>query len=221
MEGIGGVAVVSGSEPEITFTGDGQINGTTGCNRFFGGYAQDGAAVTFSGTGMTKMTCLGDGIMAQESAFAAILSGAAKASIDGLGRLTVMGADGVGFVAVPALSAKAALDPAVLLGAEWVVEDINRGGVIDNSRLTLVFGADGKVSGSDNCNRFNGTYTVDGSKLTLSPLASTRRACIGEAVAGQARKYMGALGGELNWTITAAGALELTGDEGRRVLLRR
>ena len=221
VEGIGGVAVVSGSEPEITFTDDGQINGTTGCNRFFGGYAQDGAAVTFSGTGMTKMACLGDGLMAQESAFASILSGAAKASVNGLGRLTVMGADGVGFVAVPALSAKAALDPAVLLGAEWVVEDINRSGVIDNSRLTLVFGEDGRVSGSTNCNGLSGLYTADGGTITFTPLATTRRACLGEGLMMQERKYMSALGGEMAWTITADGALELTGDEGRRVLLRR
>jgi putative lipoprotein len=221
VEGIGGVAVVSGSEPEITFTDDGQINGTTGCNRFFGGYAQDGAAVTFTGTGMTRMACLGDGLMAQESAFAGILSGAAKASVDGLGRLTIMGADGVGFVAAPALSAKAALDPAVLLGAEWVVEDINRGGVIDNSRLTLMFGEDGRVSGSTNCNRLNGLYAADGGTITFTPLATTRRACLGEGLMMQERKYMSALGGEMAWTITADGALELTGDEGRRVLLRR
>jgi putative lipoprotein len=221
VEGIGGVAVVSGSEPEITFTDDGQINGTTGCNRFFGGYTQDGAAVTFTGTGMTKMACLGDGLMAQESAFAAILSGAGKVSVDGLGRLTVMGEDGVGFVAAPALSAKAALDPDVLLGAEWVVEDINRGGVIDNSRLTLMFSEEGRVSGSTNCNRLNGLYAADGGTINFAPLATTRRACLGEGLMLQERKYMSALGGEMAWTITADGALELTGDEGRRVLLRR
>ncbi|WP_291195870.1 META domain-containing protein [Hyphomonas sp.] len=221
VEGIGGVAVVSGSEPEITFTDDGKINGTTGCNRFFGGYAQDSGAVTFTGTGMTKMACLGDGLMAQESAFAGILSGAATASVDGLGRLTIMGADGVGFVAAPALSAKAALDPAVLLGAEWVVQDINRGGVTDNSRLTLMFGEDGRVSGSTNCNRLSGLYAADGGTITFTPLATTRRACLGEGLMMQERKYMSALGGEMAWTITADGALELTGDEGRRVLLRR
>jgi putative lipoprotein len=222
VDGIGGVAVVAGSEPSITFTSDGQINGTTGCNRFFGGYAQEGGKLTFSGVGMTKMACMGDGIMQQEMAFADILSGAAAASVDGAGKLTIMGEKGVGFVAVPVLAEDAPVaDPAVLQGAAWIVEDINRGGVIDNSRLTLIFGADGRVSGSTNCNGFSGTYSVDGRKLTLSPLAMTRRACLAPALSMQEAKYTGALNGELSWAITGDGALELTGDVGRRVLLRR
>jgi putative lipoprotein len=102
-----------------------------------------------------------------------------------------------------------------------VVEDINRTGVIDNSRLTLMFGEDGRASGSTNCNRLSGLYEADGGTITFTPLATTRRACLGEALSGQERKYMSALGGEMAWTITADGALELTGDAGRRVLLRR
>ena len=222
VDGIGGVAVVAGSEPSITFTADGQINGTTGCNRFFGSYAQEGSKLSFSGVGMTKMACMGDGLMQQESTFASILSGAAAASVDGAGKLTIMGESGVGFVAVPVLSADApAADTAVLQGAAWIVEDINRGGVIDNSRLTLIFGADGRVSGSTNCNGFSGTYSVDGSRLTLSPLAMTRRACLAQALSMQEAKYTSALNGEMTWAITGDGALELTGDGGRRLLLRR
>ncbi|MDP3457874.1 MAG: META domain-containing protein [Hyphomonas sp.] len=221
VEGLGGAAVVSGHEPGITFTGDGQINGTTGCNRFFGSYVQDGDRVTFSGLGMTKMACMGDGIMGQEIAFAGMLSGEAAASIDGLGRLTITGAKGVGFVAVPMMTGDEAGDPALLLGAEWIVEDINRTGIIDNSRLTLAFGADGRVSGSTNCNAFSGTYSVDGSKLALSPLVMTRRACAAPALAFQETKYVGALSGELGWRFAADGALVITGDEDSRVQLRR
>jgi len=222
VEGIGGASVVSGSEPEIAFTDDGQINGTAGCNRFFGSYAQAGSKLTFTGVGMTKMACNGDGIMLQENTFAGILSGAAAASVDGAGKLTIMGEKGVGFVAVPAASAETPpADPALLQGAAWIVEDINRGGVIDNSRLTLIFGADGRVSGSTGCNGLSGTYSVSGKKLTLSPLAMTRRACLAPALSMQEAKYTGALNGELTWSITGDGALELTGDGGRRVLLRR
>ncbi|WP_291201846.1 META domain-containing protein [Hyphomonas sp.] len=222
VDSIGGAAAVSGSEPSITFTADGQINGTTGCNRFFGGYAQTGSKLTFTGVGMTKMACNGDGIMLQENTFAGILSGAAAASVDGAGKLTIMGEKGVGFVAVPAASAETPpADPALLQGAAWIVEDINRGGVIDNSRLTLFFGADGRVSGSTGCNGLSGTYSVSGRKLTLSPLAMTRRACLAPALSIQESKYTGALNGELTWSITGDGALELTGDGGRRVSLRR
>lgn len=218
---MGGAGLVSGKEPTISFTQDGRINGSTGCNLFKGGYEQDGAKLSLTGAGATRMACMDDGVMAQESAFLAILGGAAEVTSGAGPSLTVLGANGVSFTALPSVPAPVAGDPAQLQGEVWIVEDINRGGVIDNSRLTLAFGADGKVSGSDNCNRFTGTYTADGSKLTLSPLTSTRRACIGEALADQARKYMDALGGELAWSFNSDGALLLTGADAARILLRR
>ncbi len=227
---MGSVAVVSGKEPEIRFTKDGKIEGTTGCNRFFGSYVQDGAKVTFSGTGATKMACMEDGVMQQEAAFLAILQGEATATFErpfpkAPNHLTLTGANGISFTGIPILPMAGKVgpkpDPAKLQGGEWIVEDINRTGVIDNSRLTLTFSEDGRVSGSTNCNGFSGTYTTDGSKLTFSPLAMTRRACLAKAVSQQERKYMNALSGDLTWTITDDGALELTGAEGRRLLLRK
>ncbi|MFN7179787.1 META domain-containing protein [Hyphomonas sp.] len=220
VDGMGGTAVVAGSEPEIAFSDDGRISGSTGCNRFFGSYEQAGDALTFSDVGMTKMACMDDGIMGQEMKFASILNGAASFTIDGLGNLVLTGADGIGFVARPVQDSVPG-DPAMLQGAAWVVEDINRGGVIDNSRLTLTFGADRRVSGSGGCNSFSGTYSADGSSVTLGPLAMTRRACLGEALNAQETRYTAALTGKLSWAILADGALELTGDAGKRVLLRR
>ena len=221
VDAMGGAGLVSGKEPAISFTEDGRINGSTGCNLFMGGYEQDGPKLTFTATGATRMACMDDGVMAKEAAFLAILGGAAEVTFGAGPSLTVLGANGVSFTALPSGPAPVAGDPAQLQGEVWIAEDINRCGVIDNSRLTLAFGADGKVSGSDHCNRFNGTYTADGSKLTLSPLASTRRACISEALSDQARKYTGALGGELAWRFTPDGALLLTGADAARIVLRR
>jgi heat shock protein HslJ len=227
---MGSVAIVADKEPTIRFTKDGKIEGTTGCNRFFGSYVQDGAKVTFSGTGATKMACPQGGVMQQEAAFLAILQGNALVSFErpfpqALNHLTLTGANGISFTGVPILprAGKPAPKPdsAALKGGVWIVEDINRTGIIDNSRLTLTFGEDGRVSGSTNCNGFRGTYTVDGAKLTLGALAMTRRACLAEALSRQEQKYTSALESELSWTITDDGALELNGTEGRRVLLRK
>lgn len=219
VDAMGGAAVIAGHEPKIEFSGDGKISGTTGCNRFFGGYTQSGETITFSGTGMTKMACLAEGVMAQEAKFVSILEGTASAVLDADGNLILMNESGVGFTARPKTEIQPG-DPALLHGAEWIVEDINRGGVIDNSRLTLKFGADGKVSGSTNCNTFSGSYTVDGSTLTLGPLAMTRRACTAPALSNQESRYVAALDGPLSWELRPDGALELAGGE-RRVLLRR
>ena len=223
VETIGATAIVAGSEPQITFTRDGQINGTTGCNRFFGGYAQPGGEVSFSGVGMTKMACLDDGIMAQEIAFTNILSGKARARLDSLGNLVITGENGISFAArpLPADIEIAAFDPATLPGSVWTVEDLNRGGVIDNTVLTLNFTEAGRVSGSTGCNSLSGSYTATGTTLIFSPLVTTRRACTAPALNAQEARFTFALQGELTWRITADGALELTREGGHRVLLRR
>jgi len=223
VETMGGVGVVAGSEPQINFAEDGAINGTTGCNRFFGRYAQDGGALQFSGTGMTRMACMADGVMEQETAFAAILQGAAQLDIDPSGRITIQGENGVGFTArrLPAEGEAAGHDPAILTGAEWRVEDLNRGGVIDNSNLTLTFTATGRVTGSTHCNSLSGIYYATETVITFGPINTTLKACAAEALNQQASRFTEALRGEMGWRVTEDGALELTREGGHRVLLRR
>lgn len=224
VDAMGMTGLVSGSEPTIAFSDDGKISGTTGCNRFFGGYTQAGAAVTFTGVGMTKMACLGDGLMEQEATFTGILNGEATASVNADGALTIRGAEGISFTALPAApvaGADGAPDRSILEGGEWVVEDINRGGVIDNSRLTLTFGKDGRVSGHSGCNGFGGSFKSTKDTVEFGQMVGTLMACSAEAMMKQEGKYMAALKGTMNWSITADGALLLTGDEGRRILLRR
>ncbi len=60
-------------------------------------------------------------------------------------------------------------DPATLLrGGEWVVEDITGVRLVDQSRITLAFGADGRVSGKASCNRYGAEYSLTGEGLTIS-----------------------------------------------------
>ncbi|MDX2162126.1 MAG: META domain-containing protein [bacterium] len=65
--------------------------------------------------------------------------------------------------------------------------------------VTLAFSADGQVSGSGACNQYTGTYTAnaettaDVGTLTLSPLASTRRACTNEVRAALETMYFAAM----------------------------
>ncbi|MCO5786747.1 secreted protein containing HslJ-like protein [Pseudomonas sp. G11-1] len=69
-------------------------------------------------------------------------------------------------------------DPARLLqGGEWVVEDINGGGIIDRSRVTLNFWRNGQVNGRASCNNFMGEYQLTGESLTINQPATTRMAC--------------------------------------------
>jgi heat shock protein HslJ len=108
----------------------------------------------------------------------------------------------------------------LLTGGEWVVEDIDSAGVVDDARATLNFGTDGRVAGSTSCNNFSAPYTLTGEGLSFGEGITTRRACV-PALMDQEQKFLAALR-SVNWfQVDTTGALVLSGDEGPRILARR
>ena len=59
-----------------------RVTGSTGCNRYSGGFALEGDAIRFSPAAMTRMVCPA-AAMLQESAFAAMLGKAARLKVSG------------------------------------------------------------------------------------------------------------------------------------------
>ncbi|MCO5107389.1 MAG: META domain-containing protein [Burkholderiaceae bacterium] len=112
-------------------------------------------------------------------------------------------------------------DPATLLrGDEWVVEDLRGGGVVDRSRPTLAFGADGRVSGRGSCNRFTASYALTGEGLTISRPAATMMACA-PALMQQERLFFDLLAQVRRFTIEPTGALVLHAADGGTITARR
>ncbi len=112
-------------------------------------------------------------------------------------------------------------DPKSLLtGGEWIVEDINNGGVIDNSRASLNFDEAGRVAGMSSCNSYGAEYTLTGEGLSIGRAAATLRACA-PALMDQERKFFDTLSKVSAFTIDDTGALILTAPEGGRILARR
>ena len=105
-----------------------------------------------------------------------------------------------------------------LTAHEWVLEDINNQGIIDDSRVTLNFGDEGRVAGKASCNRYFAVYSVDGETLNIQQAATTMMACP-EALMNQERRFLDALQGVHSFEIDATGALVLTG-ENSRILAR-
>lgn len=91
VSSIGGVATVGEAQPTMTFGADGQLNGTTGCNNYFGPYKLDGGSIEVGLLGSTLMLCEGP-VGAQEVAFMAALPKATAWSIGSDGNLTLTGA---------------------------------------------------------------------------------------------------------------------------------
>ena len=102
----------------------------------------------------------------------------------------------------------------LLAGREWVVEDLDGGGIIDRSRITIEFEPDtGRVFGRGSCNRYNAGFSLTGEGISFSGAAATMMACP-EALMDQEQKFFRILAGVNRFDIDATGALRLSGTAG-------
>ena len=157
----------------------GRINGTSGCNQYFGSYTTDGAKITISETGGTMMACPGPA-MAVEQAYLANLGKAATFTATSTD-LTMYSSDGTTIL-------KYTSTPVIpITTGTWHATAVNNGkggvqSVAAGVDLTATFGTDGTVSGFNGCNTYNGPYTLSGETIKIGPLATTRMACPADAM---------------------------------------
>ena len=156
------------STPTLQFTPDG-INGSTGCNGFFGGYTLKGNEITIGQMGSTLMAC--EGLMEQEAAIMGMLQEAKSFNLEA-DTLTIQTSQGD-------LIYKPKQDLS-LEGPKWILSGIAQDMAIVSTwvdaDITAEF-ADGQVKGSGGCNNYFADYETDGESLTLGPIGSTRMAC--------------------------------------------
>lgn len=174
---IQGTATITDNPPLLDFA-DGQITGTSGCNRFFGPFKQDQAKLTLGPTGATMMACTDEAVTAQETTlFQAFEKVTGVQAVDAGVELT--GADGKVLLA---LKVREPEPDKPLQGTNWILDGIIEGdavsSVVGDDPITLTI-ADGKLHASA-CNQINGDATVDGQNLKVGPLMSTRMACPSE-----------------------------------------
>lgn len=102
----------------------------------------------------------------------------------------------------------------LLAGREWVVEDLDGGGIIDRSRITIEFDPEsGRVHGLGSCNRYNAGYALSGEGISFSGAAATMMACA-PALMHQEQTFFRLLEGISHFDIDATGALLLSGTAG-------
>lgn len=82
---------------------------------------------------------------------------------------------------------------------------------------SIEFTEDGQVTGTTGCNSFTGGYTIDGSSISIGPLAATRAACATDVMTVQEAGYLGALDRAATWAIDDD-MLTLSGDDGSQLL---
>jgi len=183
-----GVAPLVAADPDgytVHFSADGRFSGQLSCNRMNGSYEVKGDTLVFGPIASTMAFCPDDGILAT---YSAALNGAVTYTIQD-GQLVVgYGEDGGELVyAHVALSAAAA---PTLHGVMWQLQAIHLEsgesfrpgeGEIEN----LLLGEDGKATGQADCNRFNGSYTLDNGLTQFGPLMTTRAACPPGSLSGR------------------------------------
>lgn len=107
----------------------------------------------------------------------------------------------------------------LLAGVAWVVEDIDRAGIIDASRVTLEFdAASRRLAGQGGCNRYNAAFDLSGEGLSIGPAAATRMAC-GAALMEQERRFFAILSRISRFDIDPTGALLLYSNDQQEPLL--
>ncbi|HYO44383.1 MAG TPA: META domain-containing protein [Candidatus Limnocylindrales bacterium] len=180
-------AVPSGTVVDAKFAG-GKVSGFAGCNVYSASAAISGATLKVGPTATTAMACEA-AVTAVETAYLANLAKSATftATADAL---TIFGGDGKQLLAYSAA-------PANPLEGEWNVTGFNTGTEAVTSpaagtTLTATFTADGKIGGNAGCNSFTGAYTLDGTSLTVGPLATTMKACE-QPVMDQEAQFLAAL----------------------------
>jgi heat shock protein HslJ len=91
-----------------------------------------------------------------------------------------------------------AAQPPPGLGGRWTWQgtQMNDGATFapdDPSRYTLELLPDGRVAVQVDCNRGTGSYTLDGNRLTIGPLAMTRAACPAGSLGDTFARQLGAV----------------------------
>lgn len=163
-------AVVPMSAYWVQFLPDGGFAFRADCNGGFGSYTVDGDMVDLGPLGTTLMLCPEGG---QGDAFVAALDSVTGWSIDQSGasdRLVLTADDGTAYTFSPSLTG---------VVWQWHETQMMNGDIItpaNPENYYLSFSDDGSVVGQIDCNRAFGSYTTDGTGITLM-LATTRMFC--------------------------------------------
>ncbi len=112
-----------------------------------------------------------------------------------------------------------ALPPESLEGTTWTIVMTDQLPVLEGIQTEVRF-ADGRVSGTAGCNRFNGSYSVASNVMTFGPMTSTRMMCPEKQMAQEA-KFLALLGNKSTIRYAVEGNLILADDKGNRATLRQ
>jgi heat shock protein HslJ len=118
--------------------------------------------------------------------------------------------------AAPAPTPAVPPDPKVL--GLWIIEQARSAPLLDKRKARVDFAPDGTLVGHGSCNTLRGRYTLEGNRLKIGPIVTTRMAC-GDALMEQEDRVLTALERAARATVPPHGFLTLQDADGA-VLMR-
>lgn len=204
---IKGTATMDGHQPTMAFDTD-SVSGLASCNRFTGGYTQDGAALKFGEQASTAMMCTDAAVMTQEQTFLTVV-----ATVAGV-RSTEAGLELLD-ASQQAVLSLVPVEDKPLIGTNWKLS-----GVITNDAITSPVNggavtmsiADGKLTGKA-CNNFNGPVTAgDDGSFEAGPLRSTNMACANDELTAEETSVLSILEKATSYTVKGSTLTLKAGD---------
>jgi putative lipoprotein len=89
---------------------------------------------------------------------------------------------------------------ATLPGSAWQVKTFAGQPPLADHPITFEFDNEGNIAGDGSCNRFGGSCKIEGDKIEVGPLRSTRRACEPD-IMQQEHKFLALLGAAATWAM--------------------
>jgi heat shock protein HslJ len=163
----------------LQFTDDGRLVADVGCNSMQSKVSTSGGKLTLKGElASTAMGCPGPQ-QGQDAWLSKILSGEPTWTLDG-SKLEVTG----GSTTISLLDRETAEPDVALDGTKWSLSTVITGETASHQagseQAWLTLNGE-RITGSTGCNDFQGTVARATGTLTFGELATTRRACAGDA----------------------------------------
>jgi heat shock protein HslJ len=102
--------------------------------------------------------------------------------------------------ATAALAMETNKQTATLPGSAWQVKTFAGQTPLADHAITFEFDNEGNIVGDGSCNRFGGSCKIEGDKIEVGPLRSTRRACEPD-IMQQEQKFLALLAAATAWSI--------------------
>lgn len=89
---------------------------------------------------------------------------------------------------------------ATLPGSAWQVKTFAGQTPLADHPITIEFDTESNIAGDASCNRFGGACKIEGDKIEVGPLRSTRRACEPD-IMQQEQKFLALLAAATTWAM--------------------